>query len=156
MRGWGQVKLRELSNWMLYNNLEGLGWGERWEGGSRGRGHMCTYGWFMLIYSRNQYCKAIILFFKNSFYTYFSPSWTSLPHPFPSHPSGSSQCINPEDLVSCIKSGLVISFTYDNIHVSMLFSQIIPPLPSPKESKSLLYICVSFAVLHIGSSLPSF
>ena len=30
-----------------------------------------------------------------------------------------------------------------NIHVSMLVSQIIPPLPSPKESKSLFFISVS-------------
>ena len=26
------------------NNLEGWGWGGREEGGSRGRGHMYTYG----------------------------------------------------------------------------------------------------------------
>ena len=32
---------------------------------------------------------------------------------------------------SCIELPLVICFTYGNIHVSMLFSQIIPPLPSP-------------------------
>ena len=25
-------------------NLEGLGWGGRWEGGSKGRGYMYTYG----------------------------------------------------------------------------------------------------------------
>ena len=31
-----------------------VGWGE-WEGGSRGKGHMYTYGWFMLWYSRSQY-----------------------------------------------------------------------------------------------------
>ena len=30
--------------------------------------------------------------------------------------------------------GLVIYFTYGKIHVSMLFSQIIPSLPSPTES----------------------
>ena len=60
-----------------------------------------------------------------------SPSWTSLPPPSPSHPSGSSQCTSPEHPVSCIKPGLAIYFTYDHIHVSMLFSQIIPPLPSP-------------------------
>ena len=47
------------------------------------------------------------------------------PLPSPSHPSGSSQCTSPEHLVSCIEPGLVICFTYDNIHVSMLFSQII-------------------------------
>ena len=55
-----------------------------------------------------------------------SPSWTSLPPPSPSHPSGSSQCTSPECPVSCIEPGLVIYFTYGNIHVSMLFSQIIP------------------------------
>ena len=38
---------------------------------------------------------------------------------------------------SCIKPGLAICFSHDNIHVSMLFSQIVPPLPSPTESKRL-------------------
>ena len=71
-----------------------------------------------------------------------SASRTPLP-PSPSHPSGSSQCSSPEHPVSCIEPGLAICFTYDNIHVSMLFSQIIPPLPSPTESKSLsLYLCL--------------
>jgi len=45
--------------------------------------------------------------------------------------------------VSCIELRLVIYFTYGNIHVSMLFSQIIPPLPSLTESKSLFFISVS-------------
>ena len=36
---------------------------------------------------------------------------------------------------SCIKLALVICFTYGSIHVSMLFSQIIPPSPSPTESR---------------------
>ena len=31
------------------------GWGGRWEGGSRERGHMYTCGWFMLIYGNNQH-----------------------------------------------------------------------------------------------------
>ena len=38
----------------------------------------------------------------------------------------------------------------------MPFSQIITPSPSPGVQKSVLYICVSFAVSHTGSSLPSF
>ena len=46
-------------------------------------------------------------------------------------------------LVSCIQPGLVISFTLDNIHVSMLFSQNIPPSPSPTESKSQQPRCPS-------------
>ena len=58
-----------------------------------------------------------------------SPSWTPFPPPSPSQPSGSSQYTSPEQPISCIEPGLVICFTYDNIHVSMLFSQIIPPLP---------------------------
>ena len=37
----------------------------------------------------------------------------------------------PECPVSHIEPGLAIYFTYGNIHVSVLFSQIIPPSPSP-------------------------
>ena len=84
------------------------------------------------------------------------PSRTLLPPPSLFHPSGLSQHTSFECPASCIELGLVIYFTYGNIHVSMLFSQIIPPLPSPRVQKSVLYICVSFAVSHIGSSLPSF
>ena len=83
------------------------------------------------------------------------PILTPLP---PYHPSGSSQCTSPEHAVSCIEPGLVICFTYDIIHVSMPFSQIIPPSLSCTESKRLtvLYICVSFILSHTGLSLPSF
>ena len=56
---------------------------------------------------------------------------------------------SPEHPVSCIKPGLEICFTYDNIHVSMLFSQIIPPLPSPTKSKRLLYTSVSLLLSRI-------
>ena len=59
------------------------------------------------------------------------PIWTPLPPLSPSHHSGLSQCTSPERPVSCIEPGLAICFTYDNIHVSRLFSQIIPPSPSP-------------------------
>ena len=72
-----------------------------------------------------------------------SPSWTPLPPPSPSHPSGSSQCTSPERPVSCIEPGLAICFTYNISHVSMPFSQIIPPSSSPTESKRLFYTSVS-------------
>ena len=72
-----------------------------------------------------------------------SPSWTRLSPPFPYHPSGSSQCTSPKHPVSCIEPVLVINFLYDIKHVTMPFSQIIPPSPSPTESKRLFYISVS-------------
>ena len=72
-----------------------------------------------------------------------SPSWNARPTPSPSHPSGSSQRTSPEHPVLCIEPGLAICFTYGNIHVSMLCSQIIPPSPSPTEPKSLFLTSVS-------------
>ena len=80
-----------------------------------------------------------------------SPSWTPLLPPSPSQPSGSSQCTSPEHPVSCIKPGLEIRFIYDIIHVSMPFSQIIPPFRSPTESKRLFYTSVSLLLSHIQS-----
>ena len=64
-----------------------------------------------------------------------SHSWTPLPSPSPYHLSGSSQCTSPKHPVSCIKPRLAIRFLHDIIHVSMPFSQIIPPSSSPTESK---------------------
>ena len=87
-----------------------------------------------------------------------SQSRTPLSPPAPAthHPTGSSQCTSPKHPVSCIEPGLAIRFIYDIIHVSMPFSQIIPPSPSPTESKRLFNTSVSLAVLHTGLSLPSF
>ena len=62
----------------------------------------------------------------------------------------------PEHPVSCIEPGLAICFTYDNIHFSMLFSQIIIPSPSPelpaisnKLSKHLKLPCVIWANVYV-------
>ena len=78
-----------------------------------------------------------------------SQSWTPLPPPSPYHLSGSSQCTSPKHPVSCIEHRLVIHFLHDSIHVSMPFSQIIPPSPSPTESKSLFYTSVSLLLSRI-------
>ena len=67
-----------------------------------------------------------------------------------------SPCVHPPTVytgfecpVSCSELELVIYFTYGNTHVSMLFSQIIPLLPSPTESKSLFFISVSLLLSSI-------
>ena len=50
-------------------------------------------------------------------------------------------------LVSCIQPGLVICFTLDNIHVSMLSKH--PTLTfSHRVQNSVLYICVSFCFAY--------
>ena len=66
------------------------------------------------------------------------PRVYTCPHPEPPsyHPSGSSQCTSPKHPVSCIEPRLAIHFLCNIIHVSMPFSQIIPPSPSPCPSPS--------------------
>ena len=93
-----------------------------------------------------------------------SPSWTPLPPPSPSHPSGSSQCTSPECPVSCIEPGLAIYFTYGNIHVSTLFSlfwlsarcmtEILKQCIPFKFSISWCF-CVAFRVVFSGLSSNS-
>ena len=78
-----------------------------------------------------------------------SPSCTPLPPPSLYHPSGSSQCTSPKHPVSCIEPGLAIHFIYDIIHVSMPFSRIIPPSPSPTESKRPFYTSVPLLLSRI-------
>ena len=78
-----------------------------------------------------------------------SQSRTPLPPPTPHHLPGSYPCTSHKHPVSCIEHRLVIRFLHDSIHVSMPFSQIIPPSPSPSESKSPLYTYVSLLLSHI-------
>ena len=83
---------------------------------------------------------------------WISHGCTCVPHPeppslLPHHLS--PQCTGFECPVSCIKLGLVIYFTYGHIHVSVLFSQITPPSPSPTESTSLFFTSVSLLLSRI-------
>ena len=106
---------------------------------------MCFFSFIFIIW------RLIILQYCSGFchtLTWISRGFTCVPHPdlpsclpipslwvFPVH--------QPRALVSCIQPGLEICFTLDNIHVWILFSQIIPPLPSPIEYKILFYTSVS-------------
>ena len=75
--------------------------------------------------------------------TYVPHPEPPLPPPSPSHPSGSSQCTSPKHLVSFIEPGLAVCFTYDNIHVSMPFSQTITPSPLPQSPKDCsIHLCL--------------
>ena len=79
------------------------------------------------------------------------PILNPLPSSLPIPSSRSSQCTSPKHPVSCIEPGLVIHFIYDIIHVSMPFSPVIPPSPSPTESKRLFYTSVSLLLSCIHS-----
>ena len=74
-----------------------------------------------------------------------SPSWTLLPPPSPYHRSGLTQCTSPKHPASCIEPGLATRLIHDITHISMPFSQISPPSPSPTESTRL--ICISVSLL---------
>ena len=89
-------------------------------------------------------------------YTCVPSILTPLPPPSPLHLSGLSQSTNFMCPASCIELALVICLIYGNVHVSVVFCQTIPLSASPSESKSVLYIRVSFAALNVVSLIPSF
>ena len=96
-----------------------------------------------------QYCIGFAIHWHESatgvhVFRILNPLPTSLPIP--------SLCVIPvhQPRASCIiEPGLAIRFTCDNLHVSMPFSHIIPPSPSPTESKRLFYTSVSLLLSHI-------
>ena len=118
--------------------------------------HLCKVEWFVMVTTHKFfffYNIVLVLPYidMNPPQLYMcSPSWIPLPPtPPPYHPSGSSQCTSPKHPVFCIEPGLAICFLYDIIHVSVPFSQIIPPSPSPTESKKLFYTSVSLLLSRI-------
>ena len=81
--------------------------------------------------------------------------------PPPALPTPSLQAVTEHllwFLVSHIRLAVAVCFTYGNVYVSVLSSQIIPPSPPPTErhKESLFSVSVSFAALHRGSLVLSF
>ena len=105
---------------------------------------------FIYFNCRLQYCSGFAIHWHESamgvhVFPMLNPPSTSLPIPslwvIPVHQPWASCTI--------IETGLAICFTYDNIYVSVLFSQIIPPSSSPTESKRLFYTSVSLLLSYI-------
>ena len=69
------------------------------------------------------------------------PSRTVLATPTTPYASRLSQSTSFGSLASYIKIALVIYFTYGNVCVAMLFSQIIPP-PLPSTDSKCLFLCL--------------
>ena len=71
--------------------------------------------------------------------SHLPPHIISLDHPHAPAPS----------ILYPVSNRLALRFLHDSIHVSMPFSQIIPPSPSPSESKSPFSTSVSLLLSRI-------
>ena len=103
---------------------------------------VCVLFFLILFYLTLQYCIGFAIY-QNESCTGIHVCPILKPPPSPYHPSGSSQCTSPKHPVSCIEPGLATHYIYDIIRISMPFSQISPPSPSPTESIRLFYTSVS-------------
>ena len=91
------------------------------------------FNFLLIIYFTLQYCICFESTMSVHVFSILNPPLTSLPIPslwvIPVH-QPQAPCIMHQTRTGD-------SFTYDNLHVSMPFSHIIPPSPSPTESKRL-------------------
>ena len=114
------------------------------------------FKFLFLLYFALQYCIGFAMHWHESATgVHEFPILNPLPPPTPYHLSGSSPCTSPKHPVSCIYHRLVIRFLPDSIHVSMSFSQIILPSPSPRESKSPFYMIFNTNDVKLLQSCPT-
>ena len=103
----------------------------------------CLHSFYLFIYFHwrlitLQYCGGCSHTLTENGCTCIPFSWTP-----PPQFTGFSQSTSFECPASCIELALVICFTYGNMHVSMLFSHIIPLLLLPHSPKVCsLHLCL--------------
>ena len=129
----------------ISSGWEGLSWhGKKrrlWERLCHGDAEWTGWVWFFFFFISGGFCHTL---------KWNSHGFTCVPIPIPPPTSLSTRSLwvfpghQAWALVLCIQPRLVICFTLDDIHVSMLFSWNIPPSPSPTESKRLFYKSVFF------------
>ena len=92
-----------------------------------------------------QYCDGFCHMNWPQVFMFPPPIMKPLLPPSPPYPFGLSQSTSFVCPASCIELALVIYFIYGNIYVSMLFSQVIPPLLLPLSPKVCsLHLCLLF------------
>ena len=112
--------------------------------------YLCVCAFYFILFLLYNTVLVLPYIDMNQLWVYMcSQSWTHLPLPSTYHLSGSSQCTSPKHPVHYIEHRLAIHFLCDSIHVLMPFSEIIPPSPSPTESKSPFYTSVSLLLSRI-------
>ena len=112
-----------------------------------------NFSFFLFILIRGYLLYNIVVVFAIHWYesamgVHVLPILNPLAPPSPSHPSGSSQCTSPEHPASCIEPGLVICFTWYYTCFNVILSNHPTLAFSHRVQKTVLYICVSFAVSH--------